>query len=97
MGKIGVTHADLVILTAEDPRTEDVWSIIRQMKEQLTEGHNKIISIADRREAIEFAIKKEAKTGDVVAIFGKGHEKSMCFGTTEYPWSDTKAALESLS
>ncbi|MCA9369414.1 UDP-N-acetylmuramoyl-L-alanyl-D-glutamate--2,6-diaminopimelate ligase, partial [Candidatus Woesebacteria bacterium] len=96
MGTIGVELADIVIFTAEDPRTENVWSIIRQMKENLQEGHDKIISIPDRGKAIAYAIKELAKTGDVVAILGKGHEKSMCFGTTEYPWSDQEAALESL-
>ena len=32
-----------------------------------------------------------ARAGDVVASFGKGHERSMCFGETEYPWSDQDA------
>lgn len=97
MGKIAVNLADIVVMTAEDPRKEDVWSIIRQMKEQLTEGHNKIISIADRRQAINFAINKLAKKGDTIGIFGKGPEKSMCYGTTETPWSDKKAVLEALA
>lgn len=91
MGKIATELADISIFTAEDPRTEDVWSIIRQMKEQLTTGHGKIISIADRQEAINFAINSIAKKDDIVGIFGKGHETSMCFGTTEYPWSDQEA------
>lgn len=100
MGEIAVRKADLAIFTAEDPRTENVWSIIRQMKEQLTENHNKIISIADRGEAIAFAINELAKPGDIIGIFGKGHEKSMCYGTTEYPWSDQETVrnvLESKS
>lgn len=96
MGEIGVRLADIVVLTAEDPRTEDVWSIIRQMKEGLTQGHNKIISIADRGEAIRYAIQELAKSGDVIAVFGKGHEKSMCYGTVEHDWSDQNAVLESL-
>jgi len=96
MGKIAVDNTNLVIFTAEDPRTEDVWSIIRQMKEQLTEGHNKIVSIADRREAIKFALTKVAKKGDVVGIFGKGPEKSMCYGKIEYPWSDRGVVEEIL-
>ncbi len=95
MGKIAVDYADLAVFTAEDPRTENVWSIIRQMKEQLTEKHDKIISIADRREAIEFALTKLAGTGDTVIILGKGPEKSMCYGTTEYPWSD-KGVVEEI-
>lgn len=94
MGKVGAELADLVVLTAEDPRTENLWSIIRQMKDGVVTGHHKVISIADRREAIEFAIKKLAKKGDIVAIFGKGHEQSMCYGTTEFPWSDIDVAKQ---
>lgn len=96
MGKIAADNTNLSIFTAEDPRTEDIWSIIRQMKEQLTEGHNKIISIADRREAIEFALTKVAKKGDLIGIFGKGPEKSMCYGKIEYPWSDVGVVKEIL-
>lgn len=91
MGQIGVDLADRVVFTAEDPRTENIWSIIRQMKEQLTTGHNKIASVADRGEAIEFALERLAKPGDIVGIFGKGHEQSMCYGKTEYPWDDRQA------
>ncbi|NCN44981.1 MAG: hypothetical protein AUK08_02910 [Candidatus Pacebacteria bacterium CG2_30_36_39] len=97
MGQVGLQYADLVVFTAEDPRTEDVWSIIRQMKEQLETGHNRIISIADRKEAIDFVINKLAKKGDLIGIFGKGPEKSMCYGTVEYPWDEeavVKQALE---
>lgn len=96
MGKIGSEKADLAIFTAEDPRTEDVWSIIRQMKEGIVDTHAKVLSIADRREAIHMALKEYAEPGDTVGIFGKGHEESMCFGTTEYPWSDEKAVREIL-
>lgn len=96
MGEIGVELADLLVFTAEDPRTEDIWSIIRQMKESLQTGHNKIASIPDRQEAINFAIRKLAEKGDTIAIFGKGPEKSMCYGTTEIPWSDEEAVLKAL-
>lgn len=94
MGAIGVKLADYVILTAEDPRTEEVWSIIRQMKEQLIDGHDKIISIPDRREAITYAVEKLAGPDDIIIILGKGHEHSMCFGTTEVPWSDQQVIKE---
>ncbi|MFZ5376635.1 MAG: Mur ligase family protein [Patescibacteria group bacterium] len=96
MGKIGVELADLVIFTAEDPRTENVWSIIRQMKEQLTEGHDKIVTIIDRQKAIDFAINRLAKKGDYIGIFGKGPEKSMCYGKIEYPWSESLAVEKAL-
>lgn len=94
MGKIAAELADLAVFTAEDPRTEDVWSIIRQMKEGLTEHHNKILSIPDRRAAIQFAIEQLVTSKDTVAVLGKGHEQSMCFGTTERPWSDAQAVRE---
>lgn len=97
MGKIGAELADLSIFTAEDPRNEDVWSIIRQMKENLTQGHNKVISIAKRGEAIEYALMQAAKPGDTVAILGKGHEQSMCYSGVEYPWNDEKAVIEILA
>ena len=96
MGKIGVDIADLVVFTAEDPRTEDIWSIIRQMKEQLITGHDRIVSIADRKQAITFALTKLAQKGDIVALLGKGHEKSLCYGLIEYPWSDQVVAEEIL-
>ncbi len=97
MGRVGAELADLAVFTAEDPRTENIWAIIRQMKQNLGVFHNKVVSIADRREAIFFAMTKLAKPGDTVAIFGKGHEKSMCYGTVETPWSDTDVALEAFA
>jgi UDP-N-acetylmuramoyl-L-alanyl-D-glutamate--2,6-diaminopimelate ligase len=96
MGKIATELADFSVFTAEDPRDEDIWSIIRQMKEQLTTGHNKVISIAERGEAIEYAITKLANQGDTVVILGKGHEKSMNYDGIEYPWNDIEAVEEIL-
>jgi len=92
MGKLAAEHADLVIFTAEDPRVENVWSIITQLKSDLGKNHHKVLSIADRGAAIYFAINHLAKAGDTVVILGKGHEKSLCFGQDEHSWSDTEAA-----
>jgi len=94
MGKIACFWADKVILTAEDPRTEDVNQII----EQIASGckiKSKIIRESDRRKAINLAIMM-AKKGDIVGIFGKGHEKSLCFGIKEYPWSEHKVVKKAL-
>lgn len=93
MGEIGAKLADEVILTAEDPRTEKVATIIRQMKEGVTLNHGHVHAIEDRAEAISFAINKLAHVGDTVGIFGKGHEKSLNLnGKEEIPWSDQEAA-----
>lgn len=97
MGKIGSELADLAVLTAEDPRTENIWSILLQMKDGIVSSHRKVLSIPDRKAAITFAINKLAKKGDTVAIFGKGHEQSMCYGTTETAWSDVSVVKELLA
>lgn len=94
MGKIASKLADLTIITSEDPRTEDPNQIAQEILAGFLPKTNKKI-ILDRAKAIEFAIK-EAKKDDIVVILGKGHEQSMCFGKTEYPWSDHKAAKKAL-
>ncbi len=91
MGRIAARLADLAVLTAEDPRTEDVNEIIDQiaqgcLKAGGVEGKT-FFRVPDRAEAIGRAIKK-AKKDDILVIGGKGHEKSICFGRIEYPWSD---------
>ena len=98
MGAAGADFADETIFTSEDPRTEDVWVIMRQMKEGVKRNHGHVFQIADRREAIAFAIHKLAKPGDTVGIFGKGHERSMNLdGKREIPWSDQEVVQEILS
>lgn len=85
MGRISTRLADLSIFTAEDPRTENILKILQQMKSGAV-GKN-YISIPERSEAISYALSI-AKKGDIIGVFGKGHEKSMCFGRFEHPWSD---------
>ena len=91
MGKIASELADEIILTAEDPRTEDVYTIFNDIMSGVTTNHGHMHQQPDRQQAINFAVSL-AKAGDTVGIFGKGHEQSMCYGTTETPWSDVKAA-----
>lgn len=99
MGEIAGRLADLTVVTAEDPRTESVEDISDQIAAGLTkagrvEGRD-FWRVPDRAEAIRFAVE-QAQPGDLVVVTGKGHEQSMCFGTTEYPWSDHAALREAL-
>lgn len=99
MGEIAGRLADRVVITAEDPRTEDLHDIMAQIamgceKAGRREGED-YWRIGDRAEAIAFAVRL-ACPGDLVIVTGKGHEQSMCFGTTEYPWSDHQAVREAL-
>lgn len=93
MGKISTRIADFSVFTAEDPRSEDIFSIFRAMKKG---ADGSFIAIPERSEAIAFALSK-ANPGDTVAFFGKGHEKSMAYKGYEHPYSDSqivKALLE---
>jgi UDP-N-acetylmuramoyl-L-alanyl-D-glutamate--2,6-diaminopimelate ligase len=99
MGEIAGQLADRIVITAEDPRTEDVEQIMRQIaagaeKMGRREGSD-YWCLGDRGEAIQFAVDM-AEAGDLVLVTGKGHERSMCFGTTEYPWSDHEAVRKAL-
>lgn len=100
MGAAAGRWADHVVITAEDPRTEDLWSICGEIEQGVASADRAVDCdvVLDRAEALEHAVAL-ARPQDIVVACGKGHEQSMCFGTTEYPWSDRLAlrlALERL-
>ncbi len=100
MAEVSIELADLTVLTAEDPRTESLDAILDDMTDAATK-HGGVLGqnfwrIPDRGQAISFALSL-ARTGDVVIACGKGHEQSMCFGTTEYPWDDRVAMRAALA
>ncbi len=96
MGEASARYADKIILTEEDYRTEDPREICRQIGAGITASKKQFEVITDRAQAIEKGIGL-AKKGDVVIITGKGHEKSLCRGKTEYPWSDKDCVLKVLA
>ena len=100
MPKIAVSMADLVILTAEDPRTEPLAQILEDMASAAAEAGGReqqtFWRVADRAEAIRMAVNF-AHPGDLVIVCGKGHEQSMCFGRIEYPWDDRIAMHAALA
>lgn len=97
MGKLSSEYADIIILTAEDPRSEPVENIMDEIATGIK--HHKLekdlFKIPDRKEAIEFAISL-AEKGDVVLLTGKGYEKSINYGRGEQPWDETGIALAAL-
>ncbi len=102
MAETSIEMADLTILTAEDPRTESLDDILEEMAQGATNRGGKeeetFWRVPDRGNAIRKGLQL-ATTDDLVIICGKGHEQSMCFEKTEYPWDDrtaTKAALAEL-
>jgi UDP-N-acetylmuramoyl-L-alanyl-D-glutamate--2,6-diaminopimelate ligase len=102
MGEVASRLADVSVVTAEDPRTEELAAIMAETAAALAAGGREegrdFVRIADRQRAILHAVRL-ARPGDVVLVCGKGHEQSMCFGETEYPWRDQDAlawALDTL-
>jgi UDP-N-acetylmuramoyl-L-alanyl-D-glutamate--2,6-diaminopimelate ligase len=99
MGHVAGKLADVVIITAEDPRTESLEEIMAESAAAAeAEGKREGVDlwrVPDRGEAILKACQM-ARLGDVVFACGKGHEQSMCFGTAEYPWDDREAMRRAL-
>ncbi len=94
MAEASARLADFTVLTAEDPRTESLEDILEAMAQGAisqggVEGQT-FIRLPDRGEALYRACQM-AQPGDIVIACGKGHEQSMCFGTTEYLWDDREA------
>jgi UDP-N-acetylmuramoyl-L-alanyl-D-glutamate--2,6-diaminopimelate ligase len=100
MGRVAVQYSDVVILTSDNPRTEDPAAILREVEAGVQEaladrGHVRYRMIDDRRAAIKAAIR-EARTGDMVLIAGKGHEDYQIVGTTKHHFDDREVARETI-
>lgn len=97
MAHIAVIHADKVILTSDNPRTENPETIIGQMWEGVpAEKQNDVLRITDRREAIRTAVTI-AKAGDIILVAGKGHEKYQEINGQRFPFDDKKVLAEALA
>jgi UDP-N-acetylmuramoyl-L-alanyl-D-glutamate--2,6-diaminopimelate ligase len=95
MGEIAGRLADLAIITAEDPRTEDLTAIIAASTEACRAVGGTALTEPDRYRAMQLAARR-ARADDVVIVCGKGHEQSMCFGDVEHPWDDRIALRHAL-
>jgi len=100
MAQVAVELADVCILTAEDPRNEALDEILEEMvvgaRMKGGEEEKTFWRVPDRGEAIRLGVRL-AQPGDIVMLCGKGHERSMCFGTTEFPWDDRTAMRAAIS
>lgn len=109
MGEASASNADISIITEEDYRTESLEKICSEISVGLLKNDFKFVEaknipiktksffvISDRQEAIDFAVKI-ARHGDTIILTGKGHEKSLARGKTEFPWSEHEAVKKALS
>lgn len=96
MARIAAEKSDRVILTSDNPRSEDPEEIIRQMKTGLSPVEiKKVLSITDRREAIRTACSF-AQPGDIILVAGKGHEKYQEIKGVKHPFDDVEILKETL-
>ncbi len=94
MAQTACDLSDRVILTSDNPRTEDPAQILKDMEEGLTTAaKRKYISIADRKEAIKTAISF-ANREDIILVAGKGHEKYQDINGVKYPFDDKEVLKE---
>ncbi|MFZ1654500.1 MAG: UDP-N-acetylmuramoyl-L-alanyl-D-glutamate--2,6-diaminopimelate ligase [Candidatus Moraniibacteriota bacterium] len=107
MGQIASEHADVIILTNEDPYHEDPERILDEIEAGLPESLRETLQagvtkkmgetyfrVFDRREAIAKAIVL-AETGDIILITGKGAEETMAIGDARIPWQE-RAVVEAI-
>lgn len=96
MGRVAGENSDVVFITSDNPRTEDPLNIIEAIEVGVKASGKRFRSISDRRLAIREAIK-EAKTGDVVIIAGKGHETYQIIGNEKFHFDDREVAAEAIA
>lgn len=95
MGRIAGQKADFVIVTSDNPRTEDPEAIIADILPGLKETRTPYVVRPDRREAIEYAIESHGK-GDVIILCGKGHEDYQIIGKTKIHMDEREIVAEIL-
>lgn len=97
MAQVACEGSDKVILTSDNPRSEDPEQIIREMEEGVSPtNRKKTLSITDRREAIKTACHL-AQPGDIILLAGKGHEKYQEIKGVKYPFDDKQLLSENLN
>jgi len=96
MAAVAVKNSDKVIITSDNPRTEEPQKIINEMEAGIpAEKKRSTFSIADRREAIRAACHL-AQSGDIVLVAGKGHEKYQEINGQRYDFDDREVLVKAL-
>ncbi len=95
MGEIAAAGADVLVVTDDNPRSEDPAAIRAAILAGTTGGRAEVVEVGDRRAAIAEAVRR-AGTGDVVLIAGKGHETGQEVAGVVHPFDDRAVAREAL-
>ncbi len=94
MANIATKYSNKVILTSDNPRTEDPLQILKEMEEGVSKSnYKKTTTIADRKEAIKMAVSIAVK-GDIILVAGKGHETYQEIDGVRHPFDDRQVLME---
>jgi UDP-N-acetylmuramoyl-L-alanyl-D-glutamate--2,6-diaminopimelate ligase len=94
MGSIAVNYSDHVIITSDNPRNEDPELINHEVFSGISPNEeSKVLTITDRKEAIKVACTM-AKSGDILLVAGKGHEKYQIMGDEKIHFDDLETTIE---
>ena len=93
MGEVAGKWSDLISLTQDNPRWEEMESINNDIIVGINKSKGNYIIIDDRKEAIKYAMKN-AQKGDIILLIGKGHENYQEIKGVRYPWDERKAVKE---
>ena len=94
MGGISSIYSDRVIVTSDNPRTEKPSEIIKEIVSGIPKSKSsKVLTVQERKEAIKVACEL-AKSGDVILIAGKGHEKYQIIGDEKLHFDDLETTIE---
>ena len=96
MGESAARNSDFVIVTSDNPRTEDPEAIIQEILPGVQKYETPYLVISDRREAIFYAIQ-HAQKDDLVVLAGKGHEDYQVIGTKEIHFDEREVVAEALA
>ncbi len=96
MGKIAADMSDFVIVTSDNPRTEDPAAIVAEVAEGTKGARIPVVEIVDRTQAIEFALN-EAEKDDIILLAGKGHETYQILGTEKIHYDEREVVRNLLA
>lgn len=96
MGEAAGRGSDFVVVTSDNPRSEDPMAIIQDAKPGVEKTGTEFVVEPDRRKAVDLALHK-ARAGDIVLIAGKGHEKTQTTREGIAPFDDVEVARELLN
>jgi UDP-N-acetylmuramoyl-L-alanyl-D-glutamate--2,6-diaminopimelate ligase len=96
MGRAAGEGSDFVVVTSDNPRSEDPLAIIEDSLAGLRATGTRYTAEQDRHKAIVLALS-EAKPGDIVLLAGKGHERTQVTREGEFPFDDRQVASEELN